>query len=112
MLRLLKYVAASDHSFNMAYVSPDGVKVDPKSKLHRLKTLMAEMCEIEESQDSVCSDLGNDLVLDCTENIYACSILKNNDQGDLCTRESLHRFGQLVLTQEILLLRMPGPYAD
>ena len=103
MLRLLKYVAASDHSFNVAYGSPDDVKIDPKSELHRLKTLMSEMCSEEIEDEDLISlnvkeigkveksnDLGDELVLDCTENIYACSILKDNDQGDLCIRESLH----------------------
>ncbi len=102
LLSLLKYVAAADNNFNMGYLSGENVKMDSKSELERLKNLLNSMCILEsnvakerdvnaiQSENNV-SNLSNELVLDCTENIYSCTLTDSNtDNDDLCVKETLH----------------------
>ena len=91
LLSLLKYVAAGDSSFTMGYLSDENVKVDSKSELERLKAVLNDMCIFESEKDlDGAGSLADELVVDCTENIYACTLQTENDTDDLNVRESLH----------------------
>jgi hypothetical protein len=120
LLSLLKYVAAADNSFNMGYLSGENIKVDSKSELERLKNLLNNMCILESNEakkrdantihsENKVSDLSNELVLDCTENIYSCTLTEpNTTDDDLCVRETLHPLWPTCLYSGDIILKDAG----